>query len=84
MTLDNGTLLLKLSEDCQNNGMFEIETNDCKVDQNVRLIPSKNKKAWYLTPKCDAYRNIKIICQNGAVRVQSASWVEMLKMQFKK
>ncbi|EEZ97410.1 uncharacterized protein LOC660757 [Tribolium castaneum] len=80
---EKGDLKLLLSDECQNGTFFEIVSKSHNLDPSVRLIPSKNEDALYLTPAVDNYKEVKVEC-GGKVEVRSASWINMLKLRAKK
>ncbi|RZB58828.1 protein FAM185A, partial [Asbolus verrucosus] len=83
IVVEDGDLILRLSEGCQEDTMFEIVSKSHVLDQTVKSIPSKSDGTLYLTPTAEQHKQVFVKC-GGSVRIQSASWMNMLKLNVKK
>lgn len=79
----NGSLILKLSEACQEYTEFRIKTLDWEIPDNFKMTVRNCDGVVHLIPDLHDDNIVKVNCMNGSVDVESASWQDMIKMKLK-
>ncbi|KRT80056.1 hypothetical protein AMK59_7896, partial [Oryctes borbonicus] len=84
---DESSLILGLSEDCQNQNLIEIHTKDLIVSDNLKMFCNRrNNEQWELLPKTgknEGMNKLHVKCEKSHVLVNSSSWSELFQASFK-
>lgn len=79
---EKGDLKLLLSEDCQSETCFDIKSKSHHLDPSIKLILCKNTETSSLIPTDTNPKRVTIDCE-GHVNLQSAAWINMLRLGVK-
>lgn len=78
----NGSLMLKLSENCQDYTGFKIKTLDWEMPDTLKMMATNSDGVVHLMPDIHEENVVKINCMKGSVDIDIASWQDMIKMKI--
>lgn len=77
-----GSLMLKLSENCQDYTGFKIKTLDWEMQESLKMTAINSDGIVHLIPDIQEQNVVKVNCMNGSVEIDMASWQDMIKMKI--
>lgn len=70
ISLTDGHLLLRLSEECQEIIKFKIDSRSVNFNENVKVN--------HIDSNCsNEHKVVRLNCQKGTINIEAASWFDM-------
>lgn len=83
---DQGSLILRLSDECQKDNLIEILTETIILSDSLKMECKKNYEFYQLFPRnknVEEMSKIQVKCKKSDVLVNTASWSELFQASFK-
>ncbi|KAI4459134.1 putative adhesin [Holotrichia oblita] len=83
---NDGSLILRLSEECQKENLIELLTNNFVLTDTINMNVNRNNESCELFPidrEKDGLYKLHVSCKKSHVLVNSASWTDLFEKSYR-